>query len=142
MAETDLETFVAEALGQIVRGVSRAQEAATDEGAAINPSLSDSNREVSAGRTADGRNAYLAAFDVAVTVAGESQTGGGGGLKVFAAELSGQGSRSESTESVSRLSFSVPIAFPTEEKTDQDLKEAQRQKAAKRRARNQNQPPL
>ena len=52
-------------------------------------------------------------FDVAVTVTSKTEEGGGGGIRVVALDISAKASHSAENNTVSRISFSVPILPPT-----------------------------
>jgi hypothetical protein len=48
-------------------------------------------------------------FDVAVTAGTKTEGGGGGGIRVLAIDVSGKVTHSSENNTVSRISFSIPI---------------------------------
>jgi len=101
----DLSDFVKSSLVQIIHGVSAAiKETQSDPSrAVINPALSHSTHS-------DPKEVI---FDVAVTVHEEAGTKGSGGIKVFGAQIGVGGDKNLSNTAVSRISFSVPVAWPS-----------------------------
>jgi hypothetical protein len=105
----ELEEFIRTSLLQIMKGVKTAQtEWAADGsggrvsgGGVINPSW---------GGPDDFPNRVQEVkFDIAVTAASKTEGGGGGGIKVLSVDLSGKVARSAEHNTVSRISFTVPI---------------------------------
>lgn len=115
----NLQEFIAQALIQIASGVREADDELQASGAIVNP------RHV-AGAGQDklnvygyigGKTKYLRAvhsveFDVAVTAVEEKESKGGIGIMVGSIGLGSQGRSEESSTSVSRIKFKVPIALP------------------------------
>jgi hypothetical protein len=104
----ELEEFVHSSIVQIMRGIKSAQEEwdtnASGYGV-ISPAWDGPD---------DFRNRIQEVkFDVAVTAATKTEGGGGGGIKVVALDISGKISRSAEKNTVSRISFSIPILPPT-----------------------------
>ena len=97
----ELEKFVAEALLQVTRGVTRAKGEAT---VLIAPAYDDGDNDTS---FVDAPNEV--SFEVAVTTTKE----GGGGIKVFSI---GEASGKVSSEQLSKISFAVPVFFQTPKK--------------------------
>jgi hypothetical protein len=103
----ELEEFIRSSVLQIMRGIETAQKEWKTEVAGagvISPSW-------------DGPDDFVnrlqeVKFDVAVTVAAKTESGGGGGIKVVALDLSGKVSHSTENNTVSRISFSIPILPP------------------------------
>jgi len=95
----NIKTFVSESLTQIIEGVEEAQQ--KHKSSAINPSF---------GRDFPERESNVE-FDIAVTL--ESGTETKGGIAVFggAINLGTQGKSEKSDVTVSRIKFSVPLAF-------------------------------
>jgi hypothetical protein len=98
----DLETFVAETLRQIVKGVQTAQEHEDCKGARINPV--DQYHRV---------HVKDMEFDVAVTVTEGSEKKGGIGVFTGVFGVGGQANNNTANSSVSRIKFSVPVILPT-----------------------------
>lgn len=98
----ELDEFVTTTLIQVMKGVKNAQQqwaAEMQGGGVINPSFGELKTIVQEVK-----------FDVAVTAGKKTETGGGGGVKVFAAaDISGKVNHSTENSTVSRIAFSVPI---------------------------------
>lgn len=117
----DLKEFVKTAISDITEAVKELQSDLTN-GAIVNPTLPN----IIATKTlvVDGeiRPIEHLAFDVAVSAAESSGIDGSAkaGIKIFGAKFGTESSTR--TENVSRLSFSVPIVFPTTHvKTPQEV---------------------
>jgi len=97
----ELEEFITESLKQIMTGVTKAQEDPANTGIinAIKPGggLYAPVKEIE--------------FDVAVTVSQEQGTKGGIGIFVGDVGVGAKGQSQSSNTSVSRIKFSVPVAF-------------------------------
>jgi hypothetical protein len=93
----DIKTFVSEALTQIIQGVEEAQ--AKSASSAINPAF---------GKAALSEENNVE-FDIAVTM--EKGTESKAGIAVLSGMLGAHGRTSKSDTTVSRIKFSVPIAF-------------------------------
>lgn len=111
----ELQEFVRSALMQVVNGVRDAQNSADDRGG-INPYIWQHGRDAAAKQgileSNDGRWIHLVEFDVAITAV--ETEGKKGGIGVVAGAV-GLGARRESgseNTSLSRIRFSVPVAFP------------------------------
>jgi hypothetical protein len=97
----DLETFIAETLRQIVKGVRTAQEHQNCALALINETIKvDKSR--------------LIEFDVALTVTEGSEAKAGIGVFSGVFGVGTQANTSAANSSVSRIKFSVPIILPTQ----------------------------
>jgi len=111
----ELQQFVTTALKQIVDGVTEAQEAMEGDGE-VNPHLWNQLRAEAAKHgileSNAGKWVHMVEFDVAVT-AGES-SGKKGGIGVMVGSVGIGSQRAQNTESttVSRLRFSIPVAYP------------------------------
>jgi hypothetical protein len=100
----DLETFIAETLRQIVKGVRTAQEHDDCKGAFINPSPSPGQGH---------RLVKPIEFDVALTVTEGSEKQGKGGIGIASVlGIGGQASSTTASTSVSRIKFEVPVILP------------------------------
>ena len=120
----ELKDFVAITIGQIIDGVLAAQNHAEPLGAFVSPA--DGNASIAGrimNRTGEGRWAeipgmgghlheiQMVEFDVAVTISdGTTSTGGVGVAKIVTLGVTRESE--SSTESVSRIRFKVPIAYP------------------------------
>ncbi|HVS08802.1 MAG TPA: hypothetical protein VMS76_02935 [Planctomycetota bacterium] len=105
----DVQDFVKETLLQFIRGVEAAQ-AEVSKGAVINPRL-----QVRANILAEREShnpVQTVEFDVALTVVEGSERGVGGGLAVMSFKAGGERKSQQSSESVSRVRFSVNLQLP------------------------------
>lgn len=116
----DLKTFVETTLYEIVQGVADSQAKVAALGGAVNPSGSLSQQHPSLmGFTATDQRFYAVSFDVAVTAA--SEVGGTGGAKLQVASFISIGGSAEAkatSQSLSRVQFVVPLAFPIDAVTE------------------------
>jgi hypothetical protein len=102
----DLETFIAETLRQIIKGVQTAQHHDDCKEAQIHPVHRDGTvrmRDIE--------------FDVAVTVTEGSEKKGGIGVFTGAFGIGAQANANTANSSVSRIKFGVPIILPTKRHT-------------------------
>jgi hypothetical protein len=107
----ELRQFVAESLLSIIGGVEDAQ--AADTTASVNPSWESIGANVGVYPTNDGRIAFAVSFDVAVTVIEGGEKEGSGKITVATiANIGGKVTSTSKAETVTRLQFGIPIAFP------------------------------
>jgi len=97
----DIKTFVSESLNQIIQGIEEAQSKNIQS--SINPTFGRQPQTKEVEKEIE--------FDIAVTL--EKGTESKGGIAVFGGAISvgGQGKTNQSDLSVSRIKFSVPVAF-------------------------------
>jgi hypothetical protein len=115
----NLQEFVTQALVQIASGIRDADEQLRKAGAIVNPrhvTGSGADKTNVYGYLAENKE-YLRAvhsvdFDVAVTAVEGKETKGGIGIVVGAIGIGSHGRSEESSTSVSRIKFRVPIALP------------------------------
>ena len=107
----ELETFIAETLRQIVKGVKTAQQHQDCEGAQINRKIE--TLSAMGGAPSDETPPQQIEFDVAVTVTEESEKKGGIGVFTGVVGIGGQANSNTANCSVSRIKFSVPVVLPT-----------------------------
>ena len=112
----ELRTFVAETLKQIIDGVVDAQAHGKDKGAVINPAKQMMSLRNGIQETDDPARSQDVEFDVAVTACEGTEKKGGLGIVVCALVLGGQGQATASTQSVSRVKFTVPIFLPPQKR--------------------------
>lgn len=115
----NLQEFITQALVQIASGIAEADERLSDVGSIVNP-----RHVTGAGNDKNNVYGYISEepkylravhsvdFDVAVTAVEGKETKGGIGIVVGAIGLGSQGRSEESSTSVSRIKFRVPIALP------------------------------
>lgn len=109
----ELKQFVTESIIQITEGIAKAQEKLRDEWVRINPKPQAGVNAVSPMlyTAENGAGVFPLTFDVAVSA--EDREGGGGfGIKVLNVGVNFKDSSQESRSTVSRVTFSVPIAYP------------------------------
>jgi len=111
----DLEEFVFVTLGQILSGVEKAQD---KYGKLTGPQISPDfhhggSRGMAPATLTDQYGAEIerVEFDVALTISESKKTGGGGGIKVFSLGADLKHAQIKETNTVSRVRFSVPVAF-------------------------------
>jgi hypothetical protein len=101
----ELEDFIRSSVLQIMGGIKAAQsEWDTSHGSGggvINPAWEGPDDFIN--------RVQEVKFDIAVTVTGKNESGGGGGIKVIALDVSGKTSHSTENSTVSRIAFSIPI---------------------------------
>ncbi len=104
----NLHEFIEQSLTEILTGICGAQKTigmANGQLGAINPIWND---------TADlADHVQIVNFDVAVTASDQNSTGANGGIKVMALNFGGKVENQELNQTVSRVSFAVPIVPPT-----------------------------
>jgi len=112
-----LEDFVAETISQIISGIKKTHNNAEKNGAAVNPRLARKTGTLSTGRMkVEARSPiHTVEFDVAVTTMEEKGTKGGIGVFIGPMALGSKGKSESSNTSVSRIKFSVPVVFPTQD---------------------------
>lgn len=100
----NLESFVEESISEICKGLQKAHEAALENGCELNPDLYGNTGTYDK----NGRAIQNIAFDVAVTVNESGDVKGG--IKVMGIGISGHSTESSTT--VSRIKFEVPMSLP------------------------------
>jgi hypothetical protein len=79
----------------------------------VNPPWRSIGPDVGVYSTEDGRIAFAVSFDVAVTISESGEKEGGGKITVAkVANLGGKVAMTNRAETVTRLQFGIPIAFP------------------------------
>ncbi len=111
----DLQNFVASTLVQIVQGMKEAQRQLADTGACVNPGHGQAPGQSGRSAVRDQRTwneTQDIAFDIAVTAAEGSETGGTLGIRVLAAQIGGGRGTTQESGGVSRVKFVVPLSMP------------------------------
>ncbi len=131
----NLETFITESLKQIITGIKKAQEFASNNGAKINPksqqrSEGDLGRDVSYDANSNTYSQNVK-FDLALSATEDNKSGksGKGHVGISIAKIDGDIS-SESTQQyaqANRVQFTVPVRFPIQE-SEEELKEIEKNK--------------
>ena len=112
----ELKTFVTETLNQIIDGVKDAQKNSAQQGGEVNPPIftrPDKGQDRLQHMDIASALVQEVSFDVAVTAVEGTQTKGGIGVFIGVVGLGSQGQSNTSTQSVSRIKFSVPIMLPS-----------------------------
>ncbi|MBS63476.1 MAG: hypothetical protein CMN27_11080 [Salinisphaera sp.] len=131
----DLEEFVATSIEQVLNGVKRAQDKV--EYGTVSPRLTIKAQQENLLATADyNASAFMLRFDVAVRATNEQSMGGGAKLKVASVlSVGGEGDRSSTDESVSRIQFEVPISYHLDATSNDEARDrAKRQREATAKA--------
>jgi hypothetical protein len=111
-----LEEFITETINQIVSGIRKTHDHAKEQGATINPKLQYSTTTSNGRVRVEGRSPIHAVeFDVAVTTTEGKGTKGGFGVFVGPIGAGSQGQSESSNSFISRIKFSVPVVFPTQD---------------------------
>jgi hypothetical protein len=119
----NLEQFITESITQICNAINESNTKLKDSSAIVNPrhvvtSKDDSSLYGYAVWEGDTKYDRLRAhvhkidFDIAVHVSEVTSKKGGGGLEVGIARIGGGKSRDETSQSESRIKFTIPIIFP------------------------------
>ena len=106
-----LESFIAETLCQIINGVSQASKYAQQNDAEINPLVKDFSHETGCAYTGD--RITSVDFDVAVTASSETKKKENVGVSVVQVILGTERTKSDHSQEVSRIKFSVSLKLPT-----------------------------
>ena len=109
-----LNEFITETLIQIFTGVSDAMKSAGEKGFQVNPWIVTGKSDMTDIRVDRQTKTPIQAveFDVAVTTVESEKSKGGAGIFVAGFGLGGQIQSDAQNTIVSRIKFSVPIAFP------------------------------
>lgn len=113
----ELDTFIAETIKSIIKGVSDSQGFAKDNGSSINPiggfhdKLSD--KAIYNENTATRKTVTKIEFDIAVTASNEESNKVGGGLKIQVLSLGASTANNITSQTSSRIKFDLNITLPT-----------------------------
>lgn len=121
----ELKNFISSTIEEISRGILEASEKLSDTNAIVNPHdfRINSNESQAFGRTkgTDYENpvdegtrvVQKVAFDIAVTVDETDSTSAGGKISVLSIGIGGETESASKTGTSSRINFSVPVVFPS-----------------------------
>ena len=112
----NIEEFVCESISQVMKGVKKAQVAASG----IQGIVSHHNNSWAIGGGGDfdtctNRVVHEVHFDIAVTASESESKGGKAGLKIFSVGVGVSAQGGSENSSVSRIQFSVPVSYPGQE---------------------------
>lgn len=109
----NLEEFISQAIIQITKGITTAQNVLADEWVRINPKPAGNFaiKEPMIYVAENGAAVFPLSFDVAVT-AEEKQGDVAAGIKVLGIEAKIKDGSTEARSTVSRVSFTIPVAYP------------------------------
>jgi hypothetical protein len=116
----ELKEFVTESIIQITKGITKAQEDLKEEWVRINPKPNAGVNVISPMlyTAENGAGVFPLTFDVAVS-AEDKEGGGGFGIKVLNVGVNFKDGSQESKSTISRVTFSVPIAYPLKKLSDE-----------------------
>lgn len=135
----DLKEFIKTAITDITDAV-RELQSELDNGAIVSPSLPNEIQSKTIDLGGTNRLVSTVDFDVALTVGSTDTVSGNAkaGIQILSAKMSGD-SKSHA-ENVSRLTFSVPVIYPSQtEKTDMELA-LEKQRGYMRKIKQSNRP--
>ena len=109
----DLRDFIKETISAIVTATVELQSELESTGVIINPPVSVTERELyEEGSTSHtSRRFEIVEFDVAISAAAETSGGGKAVLKILSIEAGADGKHQRTSEKVSRVKFSIPMAL-------------------------------
>lgn len=114
----ELKDFVKETLVQIVKGVNAANEEMKDTSAFLASSnVSSGGAGWKYTKDKDGEYHYVTdvGFDIAIDVKEAKTTGKGIGIEVLSVlSIEGKGEKEKESRNTNRVSFTLPLALPTE----------------------------
>ncbi len=106
----DLQTFIREALVQIMTGLKEAQDHLKDSHARICPVFKPHwDRQDAIGEGEGNRPVRCIEFDVALTVQANKENKGKAGVSVWSIGLGTERGKTEGSSTVSRVKFQVPV---------------------------------
>lgn len=109
----ELKNFIVGTISAIADATSELQASYESQGVIINPPSAQSGSDVfqpgSTNYTM--RRVQKVVFDVAITAGTSTSGAGGGGIKVWSAEIGGRAEHSVNDEKVSRVQFEIPITL-------------------------------
>lgn len=112
----ELDKFITESLNSIIKGVNESKKIAKANDAVINPHIGKWDFDKFPTTYILGEQGARAIskidFDIAVTASSEKDKAGGLGINVFSANLGGKISKTDLSETISRIKFSVNAVLP------------------------------
>jgi hypothetical protein len=134
----DLKDFIKETISAIADATEELQAEYLDAGLIVNPPTDSNGTDVyeTNSKVHTYRRIKEIEFDVAVSAESNTKGGGAAGLRVLSVELKGGAEHARSSETVSRVQFSIPIVLapaPEEAVHIERRKKAQEEREASRR---------
>ncbi|WP_372893760.1 hypothetical protein [Rhodosalinus sp.] len=117
----DLKDFISGSIADIAEAVKSADATLKEHGGMVNPGT---HKDDMAGRFVAPRTRLD--FDVAITASKKGEGGAEAKAKIFVVEASLGGKGEMSSESVSRLSFSIDVVLPHDQKQKDRIGKVQR----------------
>ena len=115
----ELRDFISRVIVDIVEGINDANGRLEGKDALVSPALVHERQMVNQNGSLP--HVERINFDVALTASESSKEGmdvsGGVGVKVLSAKMEGKGEQAESSSTVSRIQFSLPIILPQNQYT-------------------------
>ena len=110
----DLKDFVKETVKAITLATHELQDELKDAGAIVNPPTTGSGNDTFQinGTNHTFRRVQNIEFDLALTTSSSTSGDGKAGMKIFVLEASAGASHARTSEEVSRVKFSIPLALP------------------------------
>lgn len=110
----ELKEFIAETLSNIILGVKEAQDKLEIAGAAINPRIWQYEKNFDRPLLNSERHVEFIEFEVGLKL--EEKEGSKASISIFSGILGGvEGNSSEINQSVNRIKFRIPMAYPQQE---------------------------
>jgi hypothetical protein len=113
----ELKEFMKTTIVHIVEGINEANAALTNNTAYVVSSNIQTNESLKFTTDTYGKKHYVTdlEFDVAINVQTSETKEGGVGIEVLTVlKARGKGSKENTSSSISRIKFSIPLAIPTE----------------------------
>nr|WP_246391145.1 trypco2 family protein [Limimaricola variabilis] len=113
-----MKEFVTETVSAIADATAELQERYAGKGVLVNPPTNSTGEQLFVVGREDYHFRYVekVEFDVALTVGSTKQGEGKAGIRIASVEIGGGGSKSVTSEAVSRVRFTIPLALsPTAE---------------------------
>jgi hypothetical protein len=128
----DLKDFAKETVKAITLAAHELQLELKDAGAIINPPTTGSGNDTFevGGTRHTLRRVQNIEFDLALSTSSSTSAGGKGGMKILVVEASADAAHARTSEEVSRVKFSIPLALPAsdQESTNRQAQQDRMQK--------------
>lgn len=108
----ELDVFISETLNSIITGIQKSQDFAKGKDAVVNPEKKSTMSIDYVEINSKDRIVTTISFDIAVTASNKNEKGVNGGISVLSIGLGGKANSTDTSESVSRIKFSVGVILP------------------------------